>query len=948
MTKVFTGLREFIVRTLHFRSFVVCLVVLLVTLSQKGEQAKKPDTIMGIVAPGTIILAPPPTTTPTPPAFTCNYYASPTGTANGSGSNTSPWNLQTALNKTAQVTAGKTLCLRGGTYYGKFISTLNGGTVRSYPGERATIDGNATTTLNGAINAAQGTIVLASAAALVPASTIAVDAEIMQVDHTVGNTVYVNRGWDGTAAVSHSNGAAVRHAGSQLTVLGSNTTYRDFEITNSDLNRDSNGDSNNQFAIKVRGTGLSQPTGNGNSYINLIVHDNVTGIFIGSSTSNTLLYGCLTYNNGTYNPARGHGLYLENASGYSRIYDTVVLNNFNLGTQAYGVTGPYVGGDFQGSVFAGSGTPMGERHYNLIYGPDSVASPTGTVNACHFYHTPNTNSYSLKFGYGAGVTSGTVTNNYFVGSGTAFEAGEVANLTFAGNKFYSTGTSDVYVISRALAFNWNNNSYFNTSIQERFAIPSSGVPGTYPNWRTLTGFDTSSTLSSSAMPNTVIVRPNAYEAGRASIVTYAPSSPSSINVNLSPSGLVNGQAYAIRNAFNYNGPNVLTGVYNSTSSTVSVPLNGAALTVATPFGMSLTPPTSCPGFCVFIVVPTTSAPPTTPTPTNTPTPTPTGPAITGTVTYGNAIGAQSARFVSNVLISGAGSPPVSALTGFPGGTYSVSGFGTGSYTLTPSKIAPHESAINSFDAAMITGYVAGHIMLNPTQQIVADVTGNGIISSFDAGAIISYVTSSQTVGMTGTWRFSPASRAYASITGNIAAQDYTALLVGEVSGNWTNTGSRPSGSGGPERDIAITAPRLTTPANHEVLIPVTIEGAANKGIISYEFDLRYDPSVIQPQANSVDLATTVSRGFSAGANIEESGLLRVAVYGAMPLNGDGVLLKLRFNAIGAPGSRSPLTWERMMLNEGTPGTKTTDGLVELSGFNPSVNMWYPKNISNST
>ena len=46
---------------------------------------------------------------------------------------------------------------------------------------------------------------------------------------------------------------------------------------------------------------------------------------------------------------------------------------------------------------------------------------------------------------------------------------------------------------------------------------------------------------------------------------------------------------------------------------------------------------------------------------------------------------------------------------------------------------------------------------------------------------------------------------------------------------------------------------------------------------------------------------------------------------------DGVLLNLRFAAVGAGGSVSPLIFERIMLNEGDPAATTTDGRVELYG-----------------
>jgi hypothetical protein len=221
------------------------------------------------------------------------------------------------------------------------------------------------------------------------------------------------------------------------------------------------------------------------------------------------------------------------------------------------------------------------------------------------------------------------------------------------------------------------------------------------------------------------------------------------------------------------------------------------------------------------------------------------------------------------------------------------------------------------------------------QLVVADVSGNGDISSFDAGEIAHYVVSSPPVGTTGTWKFNPVSRTYASVTSNVSGEDYSALLMGEVSGDWTNTGARPVGGrqsavgSGIEKGIPVNAPNIMTTAGSEVIIPVEVQGAANKGIISYEFDLRYNPSVIQPQAIAAELGGTVSRGLSVVANATEPGLLRVVVYGAVPINENGVLLNLRFTAVGKPGSVSPLTWEHIMFNEGDPQVNTTDGLVTL-------------------
>ena len=325
--------------------------------------------------------------------------------------------------------------------------------------------------------------------------------------------------------------------------------------------------------------------------------------------------------------------------------------------------------------------------------------------------------------------------------------------------------------------------------------------------------------------------------------------------------------------------------------------------------------------------------------------------ISGTVTYGNAMGSPAPpRFISNVLITGTGSPNVMTTTGPLGATagqYVLSGFGANAYTVTPTKTGGVNGAVSSFDAGRIALHVAGppNPQLTATQLIVADVSGNGVVSSFDAGQIAKFVAgppyTAPGIGFTGTWRFTPVNIAYSSVTTNVTGQDYTALLMGEVSGNWANTGARPAGTveteqwavdsedGRAKPDIIVDLPKMTASADKEIIIPVSVQGTADKGVIAYEFDLRYDPSVIRPLLNPVDLAGTVSRSLTPVVNASEPGLLRVVMYGPIALTGNGVLINLKFTAVGTPGSASPLQFERIMFNEGDPRAKASDGLIEI-------------------
>ncbi len=306
--------------------------------------------------------------------------------------------------------------------------------------------------------------------------------------------------------------------------------------------------------------------------------------------------------------------------------------------------------------------------------------------------------------------------------------------------------------------------------------------------------------------------------------------------------------------------------------------------------------------------------------------------LSGTVTYGNAlVGPAPPRYVPNVLVSAAGAPPQSTLTSSLG-TYSLSGFGPGSYTITPTKSGGVNGAISGLDASTIAQFVVGSASLNSNQQTVADVSGAGGITSFDASMIAKFIVSLPGSGATGTWRFNPVNNTHATIYADITNENYSALLMGDVTGNWGD----PTSSGGGRqllslsKPLAVSAAQVAVSPNSEVLVPIRIGDTGNRGIVAYQFELLYDPAVLTPTENVARLSGTLSDAMIVTANAETPGRLKVVVFGILPLNGEGVLLNLRFTAIGAVGTSSDLTWDNLMLNEGGVFTVTENGRVTVT------------------
>lgn len=134
---------------------------------------------------------------------------------------------------------------------------------------------------------------------------------------------------------------------------------------------------------------------------------------------------------------------------------------------------------------------------------------------------------------------------------------------------------------------------------------------------------------------------------------------------------------------------------------------------------------------------------------------------------------------------------------------------------------------------------------------------------------------------------------YASVTGNVTGEDYIGpLLIGDVTGKWNNTGARKTG--GPKSAINLSLADSRIIADKEVVV------------------------AIQPAAEPVEVAGTVSPGLIAVTNAGQPGLLRVVLYRPIPIDEDGLPLKLKFTVVGAIGGVSPLSFERIMFNKGEP------------------------------
>ena len=345
----------------------------------------------------------------------------------------------------------------------------------------------------------------------------------------------------------------------------------------------------------------------------------------------------------------------------------------------------------------------------------------------------------------------------------------------------------------------------------------------------------------------------------------------------------------------------------------------------------------------------TSTPTATATATATPTATATAtatPFISGNVPYLSAAVPFGVPDVTISAVGGVPPAPLSAVTDSLG-NYSLSGFGPGPgptpYTISPSK-TPYPAGPNcgmgqcngifSNDPAMIAQHVVGLITLTPDQIRAAKVSGNANLTSYDAGLLAQWMVGLPTSpsNQSGQWSFTPSST-QPNVTVS-STQDYGAVLMGDVNGDWSPTGYRPAPDlTDPERiKNAIQVSVLSGKAvqGTEITVPLRIDNLKGMAVGSYQFTIRYDPNIITPSRIAADVSRTLSRSLSVVSNAPEKGMLNVVVYGAFPATGDGVYVNLRFSVEGRVGSTTPLIIDGFRLNDGINDVYTTNGQLVIT------------------
>jgi|GEM_PF-1113597 len=301
------------------------------------------------------------------------------------------------------------------------------------------------------------------------------------------------------------------------------------------------------------------------------------------------------------------------------------------------------------------------------------------------------------------------------------------------------------------------------------------------------------------------------------------------------------------------------------------------------------------------------------------------------------------RVVPNVELRLSGNQIYTALSD-ESGQYLLQGVVRDSYTLTPAK-SDQANGISSLDASLILQAAVGMIELTANQQIAADVNGNGSITSKDATEVLKKAVDLIELPFSGAgqvWAFAPNQKTYSDLSGHRPNENFTAILIGDVSGNWGGAGTQSIQAESEGRSAnsqmqtvnlqsvetaLLSLPDQVVPSDvsDAIWVPLQLElGAAS--MISADITIHYDATEFELLGvEQTEMSTTAT----LAVNDTIPGEVKIGLSQTTPIVGQGDLLELTFKPLHS-AAHTVLTIVKAEFDEDSIPIETKKGSIRVT------------------
>ena len=241
--------------------------------------------------------------------------------------------------------------------------------------------------------------------------------------------------------------------------------------------------------------------------------------------------------------------------------------------------------------------------------------------------------------------------------------------------------------------------------------------------------------------------------------------------------------------------------------------------------------------------------------------------------------------------------------------------------------------------------------------MAADVNASGTVDTVDVIAIQRFYLGFTTgIANVGNYHFNPASRTYSGVVGNQTAQNYDALIFGDVAASFADRPGGPSqdaaGDGTSAGEVAATVAAIALPdiavdqsMSNFIAAVRTSHIDAKNNLVGFQGDFTFDERVVTFQSEPVQKAGLTNGNWNVSGNVLPGAgsirTLRVSAFSldSTALSGSGTLFDLNMTRVSKGAQGTQLIWAAPPdhfyfidadLNTQKPGN-TAPGSVTSSG-----------------
>ncbi len=283
----------------------------------------------------------------------------------------------------------------------------------------------------------------------------------------------------------------------------------------------------------------------------------------------------------------------------------------------------------------------------------------------------------------------------------------------------------------------------------------------------------------------------------------------------------------------------------------------------------------------------------------------------------------------------------------------------GDYTLAASK-SDQLKGLSALDASRILQHARGKTALNCYQQTAGDVNKDGQITVTGDAVAAAECSGRRDIGTEcemnterSQWTFAaepietcetwppisyPSTRSYTSLNADQTGQDFTAMLIGDVTGNWPDR-NKASGKKRLISKDSRTSGDIEAAFGGELKLPLVL----NPGGTSLEIE--GIDAVVQFDKTALDLSDVTVAGGALEASyltppVKGEGIAAIKIYGdtKIALSESKAIAFLNFNVIGAAASVSQVLLKTFEQNE----TAATGGFEIKGSLATEVNVTIKK------